>query len=504
VSSASTASARDEISAKAGEVVERVFEWLEPRIPAEPALDRALALNLAPFLTGWATGRGADQAEGPTNRRAAWRRLRRDLGDYRPHLGEMPEEVASAERQTMPADLLAVCLQPNATRAFLPVAVRMHAAGVRVRFLLEYGDQRSSELILSAGIPFCTTPPLGRPELWPAFTAASLRLARFWRDRPGLEAFVRSLGMPGSVDGHVRHLRKELRRAILRGTWRGAAIESALRALPAQNVLFVTHRALLNHLFRSTHPAAGRYFFLQGIVPDVPPLRTELDVDHAIVGSELDLPYVLRCGIERSAISITGYPDYDHYVLLDRDACRAEVEGRIPSASGRPLVVFTSQYKTSGFPDAARLRNFDALLATARAMPEVEFVAKLHPRMEAVPLVELPRNVVLEQHTDTARLIKAADVLVTFWSTTAVEAILLGTPLVQLNATALPDFLDLSTSRGRPIARSASDLERMLREVLAAPRDLDTARSGNWLSVELDGHAADRASQVLLAHLNRR
>lgn len=483
------------------ELVDVVLAWLEPRLP-ERALDRAIVHNLAPFLIWWAAGTQAKTDQASPGTRAALRRMRRDLKDYTPHLGDMPADVASPGHHVGKADLLAICLQPNATRAFVPVATRLQAAGAKVLFLLEHGDLRSQALLQPAGLSFRTTPPLGRLEIWPTFATSCLRVSRLWRDRRGLRDLVTALGLPATL---VARLAKDLRRAILRATLRAAAIDSALRALPSDNVLFVTHRALLNHLLYDTHPGARRFFFLQGIVPDIPPMRTKLDVDHAIIGSTVDLPYVLRCGIEQSQISITGYPDYDHYALLDKQTCRQEVDARVPGARGRRLVVFTSQYRTAGFSDEARLKNFEEFLETARKLPDALFIAKLHPRMESVPLLELPPNVVLEQHTDTPRLIKAADALVTFWSTTALEAVLLGTPLVQLNATGLPDFLDLSTPYGRPIARSAHELAELLRPLLTPTSD---AAAGDFLhadalSVAMDGHAAARASEALLTRLRR-
>src|SRR5690606_3888533 len=108
------------------------------------------------------------------------------------------------------------------------------------------------------------------------------------------------------------------------------------------------------------------------------------DVDLAVVGSAIDLPYVLRCRIPETALRVTGYPEYDHYPTLDKRACRQAIARVLPELGARPLVVFTSQYATEVFPDWARRRNIDVLAETARLLPDVLFVLKAHPLRETL------------------------------------------------------------------------------------------------------------------------
>ncbi len=170
-------------------------------------------------------------------------------------------------------------------------------------------------------------------------------------------------------------------------------------------------------------------------------------------------------------------------------------------------MVFTSQYSTPSFPNWARLKNLRTLIATARRCPELFFLIKPHPLRESLPSSitdVLPDNVVINTDFSTVKALKAAHVAVTYWSTTALEATLLGTPLVQLNATGLPDFLDLSSKLGRSIARDAASLLTLLHATLRTPsKQLEHQRKRFLLEhqIRLDARATQRATQAIAANL---
>lgn len=485
------------------DIVDGVIDWLRRRSsPGRPALEAAVLANQAPFLVGWAIARrfGTNAPSNPTLADAGkfWR-----PGEFSLHLGGLSEDVTEPgvpiEADT---DLLAISLQPNSTRALLPVALRLEQARVRVRFLVEYSDVTSRRAIALRGFSCTRMPPPVRLVALPRLAAAYARLRYLWNDRAELASLLMGLGLD-SGQLSVGELSKQLRAETVRTLLRGAAIETSLRATSARNVLFVTHRGLLDHLLGATLPAARRFLFLQGVVPDIPPIRTALSVDHAIVGSQLDLPYVRRCGVELDQITISGYPESDGYGDLEKGGCRAELDRACPGAAGRPLVVFTSQYRTPMFPDAARLRQLDVLVECARRMPEAFFAVKLHPVRESWDIDGPPMNLAILKEVDTAKLIKAADVLVTYWSTTALEAVLLGTPLIQLNATGLPDFFDLSARLGRSIARDLDDLVTRLRRTLSGLEPFDAIADRSRLGVTVDGGAAGRAASALASRLAR-
>jgi hypothetical protein len=300
-----------------------------------------------------------------------------------------------------------------------------------------------------------------------------------------------------------------MRRSLSRSVYRAALMADAIgRSLDHHNpsaCLFLTHRAMLNELLSTRRHKMQRIFLLQGVVPEVPPVSLKLEVELAIVGSELEVPYLRRCGVSDERTAIVGYPDYDHFPQLTREACRGQLVAAMEALHERPLVVFTSQYPTGQFPDWARTVNLEAVFAAARKLPHVTFLIKTHPRREvidALVLARFPENVLLAPKVETPSLLKAADVVVTYWSTTALEALLLDVPLVQLNATGLPDFFDLVSSLGRSFARSSDELADSLQLLLESEeaRTIDARARAELcarLGVVMDGRAGERAGAAI-------
>jgi hypothetical protein len=270
----------------------------------------------------------------------------------------------------------------------------------------------------------------------------------------------------------------------------------------------MSNRASTDEVLRGLNFEGRKILYLQGIVPDVPPFETALDLDAAIVGSRLDVPYLRRCGVPESRVHAVGYADYDSVVNMDRAAARTKLERVYPHAAGRNLVVFTSQYKTSAFPDWARLTNLNVIADCARRRPDWYFLIKPHPRLETLSdsfLANLPANAAVSTQFPTIEALSAAQVAVTYWSTTALEAVLLGTPLVQLNATGLPDFFPLAERMGQRSCRDATSLLSQLDFALTGPGKADHfARRQVFLQeyqIPLDGNSSTRAAQAILAAL---
>lgn len=400
-----------------------------------------------------------------------------------------------------PREFLAICLQINAAQAFVPVAKELRTMGIETSFLLETGDLETEALIQKHGFDYYPTLPLRHPSVIARVAAGSLRLRALWT-RASVERLQARIGLDTSTR-MTATLKKQIRKSVLAGILRSEAAFCALRTLPAHNVLFITRRALFNTLLKETHPSARRFFFLQGIVPDVPPIRTPLDVYRAFAGGPIDLPYLRRCGIPDEKIILSGYPAYDSSANFVKSACRAAYSRVSTLRSDRPWVLFTSQYSTPVFSNAARMANLRAVISLASRWPDVEFIIKVHPRRESVQPDELPANVYIEAAYPVLELIRACDAMTTFWSTTAIEGLLLGTPLVQLNATGLPDFLLLPAGLHVPVARNSSELGEQLNSALArdlrpSPRDLTES-----LGPPPDGLAAHRTA-VALAEVLRR
>jgi hypothetical protein len=479
-------------------LVHAVLEWLKEQQATEP-MDEAVIAELGPPLVGWAMAihfpppLGQLPRERSSVASSRWSKLKGKLARATTAAPANPARTTGSPEP--PARLLAICMQVNAARAFVPVARELRTRGVETNFLVERGDTATQLLLESEAFPVRASASLLDPRVLSGIALGTARLRPLWTSASVRDLLTR-LALP-HTDALTQSLGTRIRKSVLGGLVRGETALSALLESPADNVLFVTRRALFNALLLHTHPVAGRFFFLQGIVPEVPPISTKLDVHRAFAGGPIDLPYLRRCGIPDSCISLCGYPDYDAFAGLNKATCRAEFANNRRINPNRRWILFTSQYETALFSNAARLANLAALVEVASQATDSEFIVKLHPRNETWNAPNLPGNVFLETTYSTPQLIKAADLVVTYWSTTAIEALLLKTPLVQLNATGLLDFLPLPPGLCVPVARSSSELKTCLNAPGAAAARPSAETLERWLGPPPDGKAAERAAHAL-------
>ncbi len=477
-------------------LVDLIVEWQSEQTVKGPA-EEAVIADLAPTLVGWAMARQFAQMgtrkpkqRGGAGFSARLRKVQKAFSGLRLPASAPPNNEA---------ELLAICLQINSARAFLPVAKELRLARVETMFVSENGDTETQRLLEGEGFAYRTTASMSDATVATKVAWGAANLRHLW-SRGVICDLLKRLDLPGS---EAEGLGRRLRTSVIGGLFRAESALKTLRETPARNVLFITRRALFNSLLKHTHPAARHLFFLQGIVPAVPPIRTRLDVHGAFAGSALDLAYLKRCGIEDERISLTGYPLYDAFVHLDRVDCRKRFgEERSLDPDAR-WVLFTSQYETPLFSDHARMANLGVILELAERDPDTQFIIKLHPRGEAWEPARLPRNVKVDSQYPTAELIKAADAVATFWSTTAIEALILRTPLVQLNATHLPDLLLLPPELRVPIARDSHELGEALRAVIAAPPTSEEALE-KWFGSPPDGLAAKRTAEAIAQATHQR
>lgn len=380
--------------------------------------------------------------------------------------------ILRATRPRTPARTLLLGLQSNSAQALLPLGRELAARDEAFVFGVLGSEGDSLPRVQAEKFPVValeTQLPWSSPLRAPGALAALRRLGRsaeIWEivARPHLPVWLTP------KDAAVL-LRPSLERRFWTAWAKALALDNLLRKIRPELVVFASDHGLVSHLLEG-HPEIRRALHLQGVVPPVPRVRQRLPVDAAFVGSELDEDYTRSISVPDELVVRTGYGGYERLTSLSRDEARRTLRQRLRTREDSPIVCFTSQYPTDLFPDWARRRNLAVLFDAARRTPELTFAVKLHPRREVLSAAErreLPENVVLlDGPFDIALLLAGSDVAVTYWSTTALEALLVGTPLIQLNATGLSDYYPLTNRYGLPPVRNVDDLTRTLRTVTSA------------------------------------
>src|SRR5207253_1225647 len=98
----------------------------------------------------------------------------------------------------------------------------------------------------------------------------------------------------------------------------------------------------------------------------------------------------------------------------------------------------------SDFSHSQRDQAVETIVKTAIAYPHSTWVFKLHPADMPSPYLRIIKaqgatNIKVLQDTDVIPVLAQAHLVVTLFSTTGIEAMLLGKPLIQVNLSGQPD-----------------------------------------------------------------
>lgn len=215
--------------------------------------------------------------------------------------------------------------------------------------------------------------------------------------------------------------------------------------------------------------------------------------------------------IVSDSIVITGNPAYD--VLKDirsvpKDAMRTKVAEQLGlSASPVPWITFTT-----GLNDTVFL--FRAVQQAVAATPDALLLVKLHPGQSPQfyrnhLLAGLNDNVLIVKHEDSVdlfELFRASDVVLTKFSTTALDALAADIPLIIADVDPelrrrRPERFDFQRY-GIPVAKDQTALTETLQRLVQDPQARHQAfaavsRAREDLVGGVDGKAAERVIQVI-------
>lgn len=241
-----------------------------------------------------------------------------------------------------------------------------------------------------------------------------------------------------------------------------------------------------------------------GIVP-FDPYAIAGRADVLLIWGEISRQAFNRLGNRSEQLRLTGAAQYDRF-FSGGDVAPLPSSFRAKPAA--PLVVFTSQPPARGVPESVYRRTVRAVLQTVKTVSDVEIVIKLHP-IEAPDVInELVKEAGIAarvvKECDTRSLLKAADVVITQYSTTGLEALLLGKPLVTINLSGEPDRAPYALAGAAVGVYSPGELADAVR------RCLDHAETRGRLAEQReiflremfasrDGSASGRCAQEILA-----
>ncbi|HVR72446.1 MAG TPA: CDP-glycerol glycerophosphotransferase family protein [Vicinamibacteria bacterium] len=208
----------------------------------------------------------------------------------------------------------------------------------------------------------------------------------------------------------------------------------------------------------------------------------------------------------------TGSPKFDDLLRGARERDRDSLRRRLGVREGERLVVVASRFRAIRRTHQAIGTAFPALVRAIESLPDARALVKPHPAepegaYDGVLRREGARRVaVLPPGADLVEVLHAADALVTVESLSAVEALVLGRPVVVLNMpTHLRELVDQGVALGvaagedpAPALRAAL-FDQAVRGRLAEAR----ARYLSDFAMGVDGRATARIAALLRASAGR-
>ncbi len=210
-------------------------------------------------------------------------------------------------------------------------------------------------------------------------------------------------------------------------------------------------------------------------------------------------------------VRVTGAPRYDHLALATNAYPRERYAEKYGLDPGRDIVLWTTQ--CHGLSDDENRRTIDEVLRAVTAVG-AQLVIKQHPREGAKYTRWLERavakhsavSVIVPKGSDIYEHIVCSDILISKYSTTVTEALILDKPVVILNLGFTADRVNYVQDGVAHGAYSAGELTQVLERMqnndssLRDGRDRFRSRSlhGN------DGQATARVASIVRELLDRR
>ena len=211
-------------------------------------------------------------------------------------------------------------------------------------------------------------------------------------------------------------------------------------------------------------------------------------------------------GYDPTSLVVTGSPKFDELLASARSRDRRKVRSGLGVDDGKAVVLVASRYRAIRSTHAAIGPALPALVRAVEALGGVVAVVKPHPAEPAgaydADLGASGRVRVVDPSLDLMDLLHAADALVTVESLSAVEALVLGRPVLILQMpTNLRALVDEGVALGVAAGEDPGPALRRLLFDAATRQALETARRRYLTEVAagVDGGATHRIVALIAA-----
>ncbi|MFA5074270.1 MAG: CDP-glycerol glycerophosphotransferase family protein, partial [Nitrospirota bacterium] len=214
--------------------------------------------------------------------------------------------------------------------------------------------------------------------------------------------------------------------------------------------------------------------------------------------------FLVKHGVDAKKIVVTGGPCFD--VTLSLQPNRKKICTALGIDPKKKLIIFTTQASgAGGKPTAEEIETGirESIRAASRD-PRVQLIFQVSPNQTVESIQEMlgkepSSNAVALRYPDTESLMAVSDGVITFFSTTAIDALLLGKPLLLINLSDDRDFYPFAQMGAAFGAYTEADIQPAFARLIEEREALRTGREKAvpYVVHKTDGKSLERVMRLL-------
>jgi UDP-N-acetylglucosamine 2-epimerase len=232
--------------------------------------------------------------------------------------------------------------------------------------------------------------------------------------------------------------------------------------------------------------------------------------DNFAAWGEFTKEFLISKGIDKNKIIIAGGVPFDRTLAITPD--KGKIAADLNLSPNKKWLVFTTQGIGAGNRPSEE-EIFLGITETAKRALEYadyQLIFQVHPSQRTedvhkiIDTMEI-HNSIVTKYKDTEELMAASDGVITFFSTTAIDAVILGKPLLLINLTDDRDFFPFVKMGVAYGAYEKEEIARSFDKLIREPEHLNLNQIvvANYVNYKNDGQALSRIMSLCYAKLNK-
>lgn len=237
------------------------------------------------------------------------------------------------------------------------------------------------------------------------------------------------------------------------------------------------------------------------------PVYGPIYADKMAVTGEAMKNVLIKRGVDPEQLVITGQPRYDN--LFKKSFNKEKLLRELGISADKKIIVLTTQPVSNEENELL----LSAVTAAMKELPEAELIIKLHPDEKHKWYQRVINNLnckaVIVKDTDIFELLNACEVMITLYSTTALEAMILDKPVITINLMNMPERMPYAESGAAIGVYRAEDIAPAVKRAMYDEETKKKLEAGRKKFVYeqaylVDGKASRRVADLIIKMIDNK